>query len=110
MEITVEIYYNTGHNFTEFDPAKDLIEFVAAEVVDCPTTSLDGLRQVAEQIYAGWNAGSDQESEKFLSSKCRSLSVGDVLVFPEIETSLACAPLGWSVVSPDPDFMFRRVA
>lgn len=110
MEITVEIYHNASHNYMKFDPGRDVLMHVATETMDCPTASLDGIQQVAERIFAAWNDGSGQESEKFLSMRCRSLSVGDVLVFPEIETSLACASFGWGVVTPDPDFMFRKVA
>lgn len=112
MLIKVDIYHNETHsNFRGFDPKVDFLLYVASEEVEINLLHFGSeLTRVAEQIFAEWNSGSGQESEKFLSMNCRSLSVGDVLVFPEAETSLACASFGWDVVTPDPDFMFRKVA
>ena len=54
--------------------------------------------QVAlEQIYAGFNAGSGEESPVFLNGKMRSMSVGD---FVEIEGQwYQCADAGWRKVT-----------
>lgn len=48
---------------------------------------------ILEEIFAGWNNGSGQESEIFLRREVRSLSVGD---YVRVDGQwYACAPVGW---------------
>lgn len=53
----------------------------------------DTPEQYLEQIFAEWNNGSGRESERFLSKRCRSLSVGDFVYVNE--RWYRCESMGW---------------
>jgi hypothetical protein len=53
--------------------------------------------KVLEEIFGQWNNGSSRESDLFLSSKVRSMMVGD---FVQVENQwFKCASFGWDKVT-----------
>lgn len=54
---------------------------------------------ILERMFAEWNAGSGQESRLFISSKKRSMSVGDIVCVNG--TYYQCKPVGWEKVTTD---------
>lgn len=54
---------------------------------------------ILERVFAQWNHGSSCESEQFISSKKRSLSVNDIVCVNG--TYYQCAYFGWNEVTPD---------
>jgi len=52
-----------------------------------------------ERVFAEWNGGSGMESEKFESSKVRSLSVGDIVAING--NYYQCKSFGWKHVDPN---------
>ncbi len=55
--------------------------------------------KILEDVFAGWNAGSHEESPAFRQSSCRSLSVGD---FVRVGHQwYVCASFGWNKVTDE---------
>lgn len=52
-----------------------------------------------ERVFAEWNHGSQVESELFLRSNVRSMSVGDIVLVNG--TYYQCMPIGWKKVSTE---------
>lgn len=52
-----------------------------------------------ELVFAEWNRGSGMESEMFINSKKRSLSVNDIVCLDG--TYYQCKPVGWEEVSTE---------
>ena len=59
--------------------------------------SNEGIDNLLERVFAEWNSGSGMESEMFLSSRCRSLSVHDVVSVNG--RYYQCSIIGWNEVS-----------
>lgn len=55
--------------------------------------------ELLELTFAQWNNGSGQECERFITSKVRSLSVGDVVCING--SYYQCASFGWNSVTPE---------
>lgn len=66
---------------------------VGEEPIDATTPET-----AADIVYCRWNNGSGQESDAFRASGRRSFSVGDMVILPEMEVTLRCAPFGFDVV------------
>lgn len=113
MKIQAKVYHQSELKFLGevFDRDNDVLVQVGREVftdIDFPTPETPLV--LAEQVFERWNIGSGVESEGFLRTRVRSFSVGDVVVFPELETSLICLSAGWGTITPNPDRMFDLVA
>ena len=52
-----------------------------------------------EMVFDQWNSGSPNESDLFISSNKRSLSVNDIVCVNG--TYYQCASFGWNEVTPD---------
>lgn len=61
--------------------------------------SSEGVEYILEMVFGEWNHGSGMESELFMASKKRSLSVNDVVCVNG--RYYQCAPIGWNEVSMD---------
>ena len=59
----------------------------------------EGVDNLLERVFMEWNRGSGMESEMFLNSRCRSLSVNDVVVVNG--RYYQCSFIGWNEVSND---------
>lgn len=57
----------------------------------------EGVDNLLERVFMEWNRGSGMESEIFLSSRCRSLSVHDVVAVNG--KYYQCSFIGWNEVS-----------
>jgi hypothetical protein len=53
--------------------------------------------EILEDVFAGWNHGSQRECKTFLNSRVRSLSVNDIVVVDG--QPYQCAGMGWQPVS-----------
>ena len=54
---------------------------------------------ILERVFAEWNHGSGMESELFIRSKKRSLSVNDIVCVNG--EYFQCASFGWNSVTPE---------
>jgi hypothetical protein len=54
---------------------------------------------ILERVFAQWNNGSRQESELFVKSQKRSVSVNDIVHVNG--NYYQCASMGWDAVTPD---------
>lgn len=72
-------------------PAQKTIAFVHE--------SDETVETILESVFGMFNHGSCQESELFLKSKIRSLSVNDIVCVNG--RYFQCAPFGWNEVSPE---------
>lgn len=59
--------------------------------------SSEGVEYILEMVFGEWNHGSGMESELFMASKKRSLSVNDVVCVNG--RYYQCAVIGWNEVS-----------
>lgn len=103
MEIQAKVYNVLPLEVLNRD--KDFFVLAGTEMFTIDVLTSDTPRELAERVFAMWNHGSGMESEGFLHSGVRSLSVGDIVAFPELETSLACQVVGWTAITPNPDRM-----
>lgn len=70
-------------------------EYLASFVIEGDHTDNDLL----EMVFAQWNHGSGMESEQFVGSKKRSLSVGDVVCVNG--RYHLCKPFGWKEITSE---------
>ena len=70
-------------------------EYLASFVIEGDHTDDDLL----EMVFARWNHGSGMESEQFIGSKKRSLSVNDIVCVNGKYHQ--CASFGWNEVTSD---------
>jgi hypothetical protein len=54
---------------------------------------------ILERVFAEWNSGSGMESELFVKSQKRSLSVNDIVCVNG--AYFQCASFGWNEVTPE---------
>lgn len=59
----------------------------------------DSVESLLERVFGEWNGGSGMECELFEKSKCRSLSVNDIVCING--QYFQCDSFGWSKVSVD---------
>lgn len=57
----------------------------------------EGVDNLLERVFMEWNRGSGGECELFLSSRCRSLSVNDIVIVNG--RCYQCSVIGWNEVS-----------
>jgi hypothetical protein len=72
-------------------------EFTVGFVIE--TNDVVDVHDILEMVFAQWNAGSGCESELFIKSRKRSLSVNDIVCVNG--TYFQCASFGWDEVSPE---------
>jgi len=72
-------------------------EFTVGFVIE--TEQIVDTQDILEMVFAQWNHGSGLESELFVKSKKRSLSVGDIVCVNGKYHQ--CASFGWNEVSVD---------
>jgi hypothetical protein len=85
MKYNIKVCYPAFSGRTIFFGQRDFEYDVEAEAMSH--------RALLERVFAAWNCGSGQESDVFLASNQRSLSVGD---FVAIDGSwYRCEPMGW---------------
>ena len=70
-------------------------EYLASFVIEGDHIDND----ILEMVFAQWNHGSGMESEQFIGSKKRSLSVNDIVCVNG--TYYQCASFGWNEVTSD---------
>ena len=70
-------------------------EYLASFVIEGNHTDNDLL----EMVFARWNHGSGMESEQFISSKKRSMSVNDIVCVNG--KYFQCASFGWNEVTTE---------
>lgn len=56
-------------------------------------------KTILEWVFAQWNNGSCQESELFIKSQIRSMSVNDIVCVNG--NYYQCASMGWDAVTPN---------
>ena len=80
---------------------KNLIHVIlpADKVISFVHESDDTVENILEATFGMFNHGSGVESELFLNSKCRSLSVHDIVCVNGKYHQ--CLPCGWSEVTTD---------
>lgn len=80
---------------------KNLVHVILpADKVICFThESDDTVENMLESVFGMFNHGSGIESELFLNSKCRSLSVNDIVLLNGKYHQ--CLPCGWKEVTTD---------
>lgn len=80
---------------------KNLIHIIlpADKVISFVHESDDTVENMLEATFGMFNHGSGIESELFLNSKCRSLSVHDVILLNG--KYFQCLPCGWKEVSTE---------
>lgn len=70
-------------------------EFLSSFIMDTNHT----VDEVLEMVFAQWNHGSGCESEQFINSNKRSLSVNDIVCVNG--TYFQCSSFGWTEVTPE---------
>ena len=80
---------------------KNLIHVIypADKVVSFVHYSDDTVENILEVVFGMFNHGSNSESELFLNSKCRSLSVNDIILLNGVY--FQCLSIGWKKVSTE---------
>lgn len=80
---------------------KNLIHVIypADKVVSFVHYSDDTVENILESIFGMFNHGSNSESELFLNSKCRSLSVNDIILLNGVY--FQCLSVGWKKVTAE---------
>lgn len=66
---------------------------------DATLDNPDNHNYLLERVFAEWNCGSGVESELFLRSNVRSMSVGDIVLVNG--TYYICESIGWKQVSTE---------
>ena len=72
-------------------------EFTAGFVIE--TDEPVAVNTLLERVFAEWNNGSGQESQRFIDSKARSLSVNDIVCING--SYFQCQSFGWNGVTPE---------
>ena len=80
---------------------KNLVHVIlpSDKVISFVHESDDRVEDILEAVFGMFNHGSGIESELFLKSKCRSLSVNDIILLNGVY--FQCLPCGWKEVSMD---------
>jgi hypothetical protein len=73
--------------------------YPADKVISFVHNSDDTVENILESIFGMFNHGSNSESELFLNSKCRSLSVNDIVLLNG--KYYLCESFGWKEVTVD---------
>ena len=80
---------------------KNLVHVIypADKVISFVHNSDDTVENILEVVFGMFNHGSNSESELFLNSKCRSLSVNDIILLNGVY--FQCLSVGWKEVTVD---------
>lgn len=80
---------------------KNLVHVIlpADKVISFVHKSDDSVDSILEVVFGMFNHGSGIESELFLNSKCRSLSVNDIILLNGVY--FQCLSVGWKKVSTE---------
>ena len=80
---------------------KNLVHVIypADKVISFVHNSDDTVENILEVVFGMFNHGSNSESELFLNSKCRSLSVNDIVLLNG--KYYLCESFGWKEVTVD---------
>ena len=80
---------------------KNLVHIIypADKVISFVHNSDDTVENILEVVFGMFNHGSGIESELFLNSKCRSLSVNDIILLNGVY--FQCLSVGWKKVSTE---------
>jgi hypothetical protein len=78
---------------------KNLVHVIlpADKVISFVHNSDDTVENILEVVFGMFNHGSNSESELFLNSKCRSLSVNDIVLLND--KYYLCESIGWKEVT-----------
>ena len=101
MKVTGVLLWPVGDYWNRKKDATEFTEKARIEVEIDPSKPYNEAIEIAERFFAEWSYGSGKEVPEFMAQDCRSMSVGDVVFFPELETALMCDSIGWSV-TPTP--------
>ena len=80
---------------------KNLVHVIlpADKVISFVHKSDDSVDSILEVVFGMFNHGSGIESDLFLNSKCRSLSVNDIILLNGVY--FQCLSVGWKKVSTE---------
>lgn len=99
MNVTVTVFHNEdARMFLPYEDGHRLTE-VFTYTLDVPDGDLPDPRVLGEVVWANMNRGSNREHPEFMDAPIRSMCVGDVAAFAELETAVAVEPLGFKVVA-----------
>lgn len=85
------------------NPSDEQREFANFLNIGCDKykTDKEYLYGFCETLFAGMNHGSGQEFPWFQEARCRSMSVGDVVFFPETGNYFVCDSCGWAEITQE---------